>query len=69
MNAMHRFTIAMVVALSYLATGWAEDWPGFRGARGTGFSAEKNLPVQWSTKDNIAWKTKLPGPEIGRAHV
>jgi outer membrane protein assembly factor BamB len=62
LNAMHRFALALIMVVVCLANGWAEDWPGFRGVRGTGVSTEKNLPVQWSTKDNIAWKTKLPGP-------
>src|SRR5262249_47261691 len=38
------------------------DWTGFRGPGGLGTSAEKNLPVKWSSHDNIVWKTKLPGP-------
>lgn len=38
------------------------DWPGFRGPKGTGISDEKGLPVTWSEKNNIAWKTRLPGP-------
>jgi outer membrane protein assembly factor BamB len=27
-----------------------------------GTSAEKDLPVKWSSHDNLVWKTRLPGP-------
>src|SRR5581483_8700223 len=40
----------------------AENWPGWRGPRGDGTSAEKNLPTSWSTQENVRWKVKLPGP-------
>jgi len=40
----------------------AENWPGFRGPRGDGISAEKDFPLKWGVKENIAWKVKLPGP-------
>jgi outer membrane protein assembly factor BamB len=38
------------------------DWRQFRGPGGEGISVEKGLPLHWSSKENIAWKTKLPGP-------
>ncbi|MBI1913397.1 MAG: PQQ-like beta-propeller repeat protein [Planctomycetes bacterium] len=38
------------------------DWTAFRGPGGLGTSAEKDLPVKWSSDDNIVWKTRLPGP-------
>ncbi|HSI15968.1 MAG TPA: PQQ-binding-like beta-propeller repeat protein [Chthoniobacter sp.] len=41
----------------------AEDWPGWRGLRGDGTSAEKQVPVQWdATKgEGVAWSTEIPG--------
>lgn len=39
----------------------AEDWPGWRGPRGDGSSAEPGVPTRWSATENIAWKTALPG--------
>src|SRR6266700_7144124 len=39
----------------------AEDVPQFRGANGSGVSQEKNVPLQWSAKENIRWKATLPG--------
>lgn len=37
------------------------DWRAFRGNAGDGTSADKGLPTTWSAKDNIVWKTDLPG--------
>lgn len=39
----------------------AENWPQFRGPGGKGISQEQNLPVRWSEKENVAWKTPMPG--------
>jgi outer membrane protein assembly factor BamB len=39
----------------------AADWPQFRGANGTGVSAEKNLPVGFTDKDGVRWKSEIPG--------
>jgi hypothetical protein len=52
---------ACFVALA-AATASAENWPGFRGPGGLGVSSERELPVQWSGTENVAWKTDLPGP-------
>src|SRR2546423_13848163 len=40
----------------------ADNWPEWRGPKGTGICSEKNLPTQWSTNQNIHWKTPLPEP-------
>ncbi len=38
----------------------AENWPQWRGPLLNGISSETNLPVKWSTTENIAWKLPLP---------
>jgi outer membrane protein assembly factor BamB len=38
-----------------------ENWPGWRGPRGDGSSLGPGVPVSWSLKDNLVWKTPLPG--------
>ncbi len=38
-----------------------QNWPAFRGAGGMGISSAKNLPLEWGTDKNIAWKAALPG--------
>jgi outer membrane protein assembly factor BamB len=38
-----------------------ENWTEFRGPTGQGIYAGKNLPTEWSTTKNVAWKTTIPG--------
>jgi outer membrane protein assembly factor BamB len=38
-----------------------ENWPQFRGAEARGIAEGKGLPDKWSTTENVAWKTDLPG--------
>ena len=40
----------------------AENWSAWRGVDGTGISAEKDLPTEWTTSKNIRWKVPLPEP-------
>ena len=56
-----RLLLAFLLFSGFAATS-AADWPRFRGPDGSGISAEKGLPVTWSAKQNVAWKTDLPGP-------
>jgi outer membrane protein assembly factor BamB len=39
----------------------ADNWPGWRGPGGDGVTTEKNLPVRWSTSENVIWNTPLEG--------
>ncbi len=58
---MVRLVSAVLVAGSLTVAVSAEDWPQWRGPRGTGVSADKNLPVRWSATENIAWRADLGG--------
>ena len=49
-----------VVAVIQLVTGYADNWPQWRGPALNGISAEKNLPVKWTTAENVTWKLPLP---------
>src|ERR1700686_2710934 len=51
-----------LLSVFLLATGsvHAENWPGFRGPTGEGYSSDKNPPLKWSAKENIRWKVALP---------
>jgi outer membrane protein assembly factor BamB len=51
-------TSAIVLAAS---SSRAENWPQWRGAKLDGISHEKNLPVEWSQTENVAWRLALPG--------
>ncbi len=59
---MPRRLVLPIAALlaTFLLVG--ADWPRFRGPDGSGRSPEKGLPMTWSLKENVAWKTDLPGP-------
>ncbi|MDQ3014019.1 MAG: PQQ-like beta-propeller repeat protein [Acidobacteriota bacterium] len=37
----------------------ADNWPQFRGPDGTGHSDATGLPLNWSEKQNIVWKTAI----------
>ncbi len=39
----------------------AENWPRFRGPTGQGVSSEPIAPTRFSSSENIAWKTTIPG--------
>ncbi len=47
--------------LSFAPFAAAADWPGWRGPRGDGSSDETGVPLRWSSTENIAWTTPLPG--------
>jgi outer membrane protein assembly factor BamB len=51
-------TVCCLVLLCGLAR--AENWPQWRGPYLNGTSGEKNLPVKWTTEENIAWKLPVP---------
>lgn len=61
MNRLFLLTFLLSVASTIPAVK-AENWPSWRGPTGDGISTEKNLPVEWSTTKNVAWKLELPGP-------
>lgn len=58
---MHRIPITIVCLLITIHTLRAENWPEFRGPTGQGHYPGKNLPTEWSTTKNVAWKQKIPG--------
>jgi len=48
------------VLCATVAVQAAENWPQWRGPTLDGLSGEKNLPVRWSTTQNVTWKLSLP---------
>jgi outer membrane protein assembly factor BamB len=52
---------AGLVVLVVTTVVQGEEWPGWRGPRGDGTSAEKDIPLHWSETENIAWKTPISG--------
>lgn len=57
---MPRAVSVLLVLLGSAAPSWADNWPTWRGPDGQGHSAETNLPVKWSTTENVRWKVPLP---------
>jgi outer membrane protein assembly factor BamB len=56
----HKVLFALVIALVFCKIIFAENWPQWRGPHLNGISSEKNLPVRWTTEENITWKLALP---------
>lgn len=54
---------AAMVLLAQPALSQAENWPGFRGPTGFGYSNEKDLPLTWNAKtgEGVLWKAELHG--------
>jgi len=64
MNKTHHQSMTGTIAgfcLAVAATLEAANWPQFRGPTGQGHSSETGLPLKWTTTENIAWRTELPG--------
>ena len=53
-------SLVLVLVLSF-AEVRAADWAQFRGPGGNAASQETDLPTKWSSKENVAWRTQLPG--------
>ena len=53
--------IAAIGVLTMPVGAQAQDWPEFRGPGGQGHSTERGVPLEWSEKQNIAWKIPVPG--------
>ena len=55
-----RTCLLMILSLSltaFVAAG--ENWPQFRGPHGAGHADSAKLPITWSEKKNIVWKTPI----------
>ncbi len=59
-----RFTLVFVItalfAIASLGIVTADNWPQWRGPALNGISGEKNLPVKWTTEENVTWKIPMP---------
>lgn len=57
---MRSSSFCILVAVLFVHTASAEQWPRFRGPNGEGISPATTLPVHWTDED-YRWKTELPG--------
>jgi outer membrane protein assembly factor BamB len=58
MTRRYLHALGALCLFSLVAT--AADWTQFRGPGGNA-SSQDTVPDKWSEKDNVLWKTKLPG--------
>ncbi len=56
-----RSVLVLGVLLSLGLAATAAEWSRFRGPNGTGTAADKDVPVEWSDKENVRWKVAIPG--------
>lgn len=64
LKSIARFAL-LLSATVQPALAQADNWPGWRGPKGDGHSAEPMLPIKWSSTENIVWKVPL----IGEGHA
>jgi outer membrane protein assembly factor BamB len=70
----NRILLCLLAACLAVVTVSAENWPAWRGPLANGVTAEKGLPIKWSTEQNIAWKLPVPSrsgatPIIWHNHI
>jgi outer membrane protein assembly factor BamB len=57
-----RSIFALSIVMMMLTTTLADEkWAQFRGPGSMGVAEDPNLPDTWSTTENVAWKTEIPG--------
>lgn len=66
--------VAVALLIMSVSSVSAADWPQWRGPAGQGHSTAKGLPLTWSEKENIVWRTEIPGrawssPVIDGQHI
>jgi len=57
---LKRLVVMTLLVGSAVASPVAENWPQWRGPSLNGISGEKNLPLRWSSTQNVTWKLALP---------
>jgi outer membrane protein assembly factor BamB len=55
MRSALSLTLLLLVAPLYAD----DNWPGFRGPKGDGHSAAKNIPTMWTETENVLWKVPV----------
>jgi outer membrane protein assembly factor BamB len=53
--------VCICALLSSTAVARADNWERFRGPNGNGISSDKNIPIKFSTTENVRWKVKIEG--------
>jgi outer membrane protein assembly factor BamB len=53
--------LSMTFAVLATVVSGSDTWPQFRGPDGTGIASSTGLPLNWNEKENVRWKTSIPG--------
>src|SRR5262245_13419561 len=56
---MAKILSILILLIPFLFVQASENWPQFRGPDGNGHSDARGLPLSWSEKQNIIWKTPI----------
>jgi outer membrane protein assembly factor BamB len=56
-----QFLIVLFGIVGPVQQGFGSPWPRFRGPNGEGIAADRDIPVQWTDKEGVLWKTAIPG--------
>ncbi|MCC6235805.1 MAG: PQQ-binding-like beta-propeller repeat protein [Verrucomicrobiales bacterium] len=56
-----RTPLGLLLAATTTAITASAQWPQFRGPTGDGHATARNVPLKWSSSENVAWKTAVPG--------
>ncbi len=54
------FASSWLIVTVLCAVPTAENWAQWRGPSLNGLSGERNLPVRWSSTENVTWKLAMP---------
>ena len=73
---MHSLRLGLGALLLFgsIHTANAQTWARFRGPNGSGIADGQNIPVEFSAKSGVLWKTPIPGagnssPVVGNQHL
>ena len=56
-----KLLLTVAVGLTAISGLSADDWPGFRGLEKDGRCDSATGPLNWSSSQNVVWKTAIPG--------
>lgn len=62
-------SLILAIALFLPTPLLGDNWPAWRGPGNQGISAEKYLPVAWSSTKNVRWKVPLEGAGVSQPVV
>lgn len=55
-----RIISLVITVLAFSKFAYADNWPQWRGPELNGTSREKNIPLRWTTTENIHWRLAMP---------